>query len=43
MNNLLCKNIATNDEAADKNTFWIDDCLYQVKHTEDGYDIFQLN
>lgn len=43
MNNLLCTNIATNDEAADKNTFWIDDCLYQVKHTEDGYDIFQLN
>lgn len=43
MNNLLCTNIATNEEAADKNTFWIDDCLYQVKHTEDGYDIFQLN
>ena len=37
-----CTNIATNDEAADKITFWIDDCLYQVKKTEDGHDIFQI-
>lgn len=29
--NLTCTNIATNDEAEDKITFWIDDCLYQVK------------
>lgn len=29
--NLICTNIATNEEAEDKITFWIDDCLYQVK------------
>ena len=29
--NLLCTNIATNEAAEDKITFWIDDCLYQVK------------
>lgn len=42
ISNLICTNIATNDEAADKITFWIDDCLYQVKKTEDGHDIFQI-
>ncbi len=31
--NLLCTNIATNEAAEDKITFWIDDCLYQVKRT----------
>lgn len=41
--NLICTNIATNDEAADKITFWIEDCLYQVKRIEDGYGIFLLN
>ncbi len=43
VDNLLCTNIATNEEAADKITFWIDDCLYQVKRTEYGHDIFRLN
>ena len=41
--NLCCTNIATNDIAADKITFWIDDTLYQVKRTDAGYDIFSLN
>ena len=41
--NLLCTNIATNEEAGDRITFWIDDCLYQVQRCENGYDIFQLN
>ena len=31
--NLLCTNIATNEAAEDKITFWIDGCLYQVKRT----------
>lgn len=43
ISNLTCTNIATNDEAADKITFWIDDCLYQVQRTCDGHGIFQLN
>ncbi len=29
--NLICTNIHTNDEADDKITFWIDNCLYQVQ------------
>ena len=29
--NLICTNIYTNDEAEDKITYWIDDCLYQVQ------------
>lgn len=41
--NLLCTNIATNEEAGDRITYWIDDCLYQVKKTQEGYDIFQIN
>ena len=41
--NLCCTNIATNEAAADKITFWIDDILYQVHRTGDGYDIFRLN
>lgn len=41
--NLICTNITTNDEAADRITFWIDDCLYQVQRTDDGHDIFRLN
>ena len=42
--NLLCTNIITNDEAEDKITFWIDDCLYQVQRkTETSeYQIVQL-
>lgn len=42
--NLICTNIITNDEAADKITFWIDDCLYQVKRTYSSheYKIFRI-
>ena len=41
--NLLCTNIATNDEAGDRITFWIDDSLYQVRKAEDfGYRIVEL-
>lgn len=29
--NLICTNIITNEQAADKVTYWIDDKLYQVK------------
>ena len=29
--NLLCTNIATNEEAGDRITFWIGESLYQVK------------
>ena len=43
ISNLTCTNIATNDEAAEKIAFWIDDCLYQVQRTCDGHGIFQLN
>lgn len=31
VSNLICTNMATNAAAEDKITFWIDDCLYQVK------------
>lgn len=41
--NLLCTNIATNDAAGDRITFWIDACLYQVRKCKDGYGILQLN
>ena len=42
--NLLCTNIITNDEAEDKITFWIDDCLYQVQRKPETseYQIVQL-
>lgn len=43
-NNLLCTNIITNASAADKNTYWIDDTLYQVRKiygTKD-YEIVEL-
>ena len=29
--NLICTNVATNEAAADKITYWIDDSLYQVR------------
>lgn len=32
--NLLCVNIETNEDAEDKITFWIEDCLYQVHRIE---------
>ena len=41
--NFTCTNIATIDEAADKISFWIDDCLYLVLSTCEGHGIFQLN
>ena len=41
ISNLICTNIATNDVAADKITYWIDDCLYQVKRDEDGGHIIE--
>lgn len=31
ISNLLCTNIATNEEDGDHITFWIEDCLYQVQ------------
>ncbi len=34
--NLICTNIATNEIAEDKTTFWIDDSLYQVQRTPSG-------
>jgi len=41
--NLLCTNIATNEEAGDRITFWIDDSLYQVQRREEGHGIFRIN
>jgi hypothetical protein len=32
--NLICTNIETNEAAGNKTTFWIDNCLYQVRHGE---------
>ena len=42
--NLVCTNIATNEEAGDKITYWIDDCLYQVKRSdsEGNHGIFRI-
>jgi hypothetical protein len=42
--NLLCTNIATNEEAEDKITYWIDDILYQVKkiYGTSQYEIVRL-
>ena len=42
--NLICTNIATNEAAADRITYWIDDCLYQVKRVSDQprYRIIRL-
>ena len=43
--NLICTNIHTNDEAEDKITYWIDDCLYQVQRIPGTreYQIVKLN
>ena len=43
--NLICTNIHTNEEAADKITYWIDDCLYQVQRIPGTreYQIFKIN
>lgn len=44
ISNLVCTNIATNDAAEDKITYWIDDCLYQVQriHGTRDYKIVKL-
>jgi len=43
--NLICTNILTNEEAADKITYWIDDSLYQVKKIYGSrfHEIVKLN
>lgn len=43
--NLLCTNILTNEAAANKITYWIDDTLYQVKkiYGSGNYKIVPLN
>ena len=45
VSNLTCTNIATNAAAENKITFWIDDCLYQVKRIRgtQNYEIVELN
>ncbi len=40
--NLTPTNIRTNRAKADKNTFWIDDDLYQVKKSDTGYNISKI-
>ena len=41
--NLLCTNIATNELAGDRITFWIENNLYQVQKSEDSnYRIVEL-
>lgn len=43
VSNLLCTNIATNEEAGDRITFWIEDCLYQVQKGDScDYRIVEL-
>lgn len=43
ISNLLCTNIATNEAAGDRITFWIDNCLYQVQKCNNvGYGIVEL-
>lgn len=43
ISNLLCTNIATNEAAGDRITFWIDGCLYQVKKCNNvEYEIVEL-
>ena len=37
-NNLACTNIETNQNKADKNTFWINDVRFQVKKKNGGYE-----
>ena len=45
VSNLICTNIATNTAAENKITFWIDDCLYQVKriYGTHNYEIIEIN
>lgn len=43
--NLICTNIYTNNEAEDKITYWIDNCLYQVQriYGTREHEIIKLN
>lgn len=43
--NLICTNIITNELAGNKTTYWIDDCLYQVRKIFEShiYEIVQIN
>lgn len=45
ISNLICTSIATNIAAGAKITFWIDDCLYQVKriYGTHNHEIVELN
>ena len=45
ISNLICTNMATNTAAGAKITFWIDDCLYQVKRIcgTHNHEIVELN
>ena len=45
ISNLICTNIATNDAAGDRITYWIDDCLYQVQRifVTSDHEIVQIN
>lgn len=42
--NLICTNIETNRQTEDKITFWVDECLYQVRRIPDSrdYEIVEL-
>lgn len=40
--NLTCTNIATNQQASDKITYWIDGCKYQVRKCDKFYKIDRL-
>lgn len=42
ISNLICTNIATNEGAADRTTYWIDDNLYQVRRGCSGHEIVKL-
>lgn len=40
--NLTCTNIATNFQASNKITYWIDGCKYQVRRFDKSYKICRL-
>lgn len=39
--NLICTNIITNEVAGDKVSYWIEDCLYQVRKIK-GFHQYQI-
>lgn len=43
--NLLCTNIATNEEAEDRITFWIEESMYQVRriHGTKEHEIIRID